>query len=160
MKSCRWQQTAKRLITFGLSLVLIWGLIPVGNAEEYAELLPPEVVSYLEAASEAYGVPVETLIENGILDGVDLSAWLEYRKELQRHLSFAVAFFGMRSVSMDEILQIIHMTHLVESVLVGHLPTEMEHGVLTIRNQLQRHPVPTCIAFLAMFNLHTLYILP
>ena len=56
MKSCRWQQTAKRLITFGLSLVLIWGLIPVGSAEEYAELLPPEVVSYLEAASEAYGV--------------------------------------------------------------------------------------------------------
>ena len=84
MKSCRWQQTAKRLITFGLSLVLIWGLIPVGNAEEYAELLPPEVVGYLEAASEAYGVPVETLIENGILDGVDLSAWLEYQKELQR----------------------------------------------------------------------------
>ena len=77
MKSCRWQQTAKRLITFGLSLVLIWGLIPVGSAEEYAELLPPEVVSYLEAASEAYGVPMETLIENGILDGVDLSAWLE-----------------------------------------------------------------------------------
>jgi lipid-A-disaccharide synthase len=50
--------------------------------------------------------------------------------------------------------------HHLETVFVGHLPTEMEHGVLTIRNQLQRHPVPTCIAFLAMINLHTLYILP
>ena len=84
MKTCRRTGTGKRLLTLLLSLLLTVGIIPAAGAEEYAEILPPEVVAYLQAVSEAYGVPAATLVENGILDGVDLSAWLEYQRELKR----------------------------------------------------------------------------
>ena len=105
--------------------------------------------------------------EGDHLVGARMSAWrtvevgrsCRHRQELQGHLSFALALVSMGGVGMHEVLQVVHVPHLVEPVPVRHLPAEVQHGVLAIGNQLQRHPVSARIALLAVFHLHALTLL-
>ena len=75
-----------------------------------------------------------------------------HRKELQGHLSLTRAFICVCRISMHKVMQVVHVSHLVEAMPVGHLPAIVQHSVLAIGNQLHRHPIARRIALLPMFN--------